>query len=51
MQKFFNCCVAHLSVKQNIKTKFPISYFGHAFLQFKTMDMFTVHDFSLIVSL
>ena len=28
--KFFNFCVAHLPVKRDIETKFPISYLGHA---------------------
>ena len=27
---FYNFCAAHLSVRLDIETKFPISYFGHA---------------------
>ena len=29
MQKFLHFCAAHLPVKRDIKTKFPISYFRH----------------------
>ena len=28
LQKFLNFCAAHLPVKRDTETKFPISYFG-----------------------
>ena len=30
LQKLFYFCAAHLPVRLDIETKFPISYFGHA---------------------